>query len=145
MGISLAIHLSSPADDVVALADVLPIPGLGFLPVNAYLGQAEQPLLVDSGLPGSRTDFIQALWSQIEPDDLRWIYLTHPDRDHTGSLMDRCTVHTLATSPGRNGAVAGHPRSCSRRRPVRGARPSGTGEAARRAGASAALASGRSV
>src|SRR5687767_9656209 len=89
VGISVAIHLSSPADDVVALADVLPIPGLGFLPVNAYLVQAEQPLLVDSGLPGSRTNFLQALWSQIEPDDLRWIYLTHPpDRDHTGSLME---------------------------------------------------------
>jgi glyoxylase-like metal-dependent hydrolase (beta-lactamase superfamily II) len=84
----VAIRLSSPADDVVALADVLPIPGLGFLPVNAYLVRAEQPLLVDSGLPGSRTNFLQALWSQIEPDDLRWIYLTHPDRDHTGSLME---------------------------------------------------------
>ena len=84
----MAIHVSSPADDVVALADVLPIPGLGFLPVNAYLVQAERPLLVDSGLPGSQTNFLQALWSQIEPDDLRWIYLTHPDRDHTGSLME---------------------------------------------------------
>ena len=90
----MAIHVSSPADDVVALADVLPIPRLGFLPVNAYLVQAEQPLLVDSGLPGSRTDFLQALWSQIEPADLRWIYLTHPDRDHTGSL-----VEILKTAP----------------------------------------------
>jgi hypothetical protein len=83
----MTIHVANPADDVVALTDVLPIPGLGFLPVNAYLVRAEQPLLVDSGLPGSRTDFLQALWSQIEPADLRWIYLTHPDRDHTGSLM----------------------------------------------------------
>jgi hypothetical protein len=29
-----------------------------------------------------------ALWNQIDPADLRWIYLTHPDRDHTGSLME---------------------------------------------------------
>jgi flavorubredoxin len=28
------------------------------------------------------------LWFQIEPDDLRWIYLTHPDPDHTGSLIE---------------------------------------------------------
>jgi flavorubredoxin len=67
----MTIHVANPADDVVALTDVLPIPGLGFLPVNAYLVRAEQPLLVDSGLPGSRTDFLQALWSQIEPADLR--------------------------------------------------------------------------
>ena len=39
-------------------------------------------------MPTSRPDFLQALWSQIEPADLRWIYLTHPDRDHTGSLME---------------------------------------------------------
>jgi glyoxylase-like metal-dependent hydrolase (beta-lactamase superfamily II) len=84
----MAIHVSSPADDVVALTDVKEIPGLGFLPVNAYVVQAEQPLLVDSGLPTSRPDFLEALWAQIEPADLRWIYLTHPDRDHTGSLME---------------------------------------------------------
>jgi flavorubredoxin len=84
----MAIHVSNPADDVVALTDVKEIPGLGFLPVNAYVVQAEQPLLVDSGLPTSRPDFLQALWARIEPADLRWIYLTHPDRDHTGSLME---------------------------------------------------------
>jgi flavorubredoxin len=77
----MAIHITSPAAGVVALTDVAPIPGPGFLPVNAYLVRAEQPLLVDSGLPTSRPDFLQALWSQIEPADLRWIYLTHPDRD----------------------------------------------------------------
>jgi glyoxylase-like metal-dependent hydrolase (beta-lactamase superfamily II) len=74
----VAIHVSSPADDVVVLTDIKEIPGLGFLPVNAYVVQAEQPLLVDSGLPTSRPDFLDALWSQIEPADLRWIYLTHP-------------------------------------------------------------------
>lgn len=80
-------HVSHPAPDVVALSDAAPIPGLGFLPVNAYLLRAEQPLLVDSGLPTSQPEFLETLWSQIEPADLRWIYLTHPDRDHTGSLM----------------------------------------------------------
>ena len=80
-------HVSRPAPDVVALSDAAPIPGLGFLPVNAYLLRAEQPLLVDSGLPTSQPEFLETLWSQIEPADLHWIYLTHPDRDHTGSLM----------------------------------------------------------
>jgi len=80
-------HVSSPATDVVALADAALIPGLGFLPVSAYLLSAEQPVLVDTGLPSSRSDFLEALWNRIDPADLRWIYLTHPDRDHTGSLM----------------------------------------------------------
>jgi len=81
-------HVSRPAPDVVALGDATPIPGLGFLPVNAYVLHAEQPVLVDSGLPASRPEFLEALWDQIDPSDLRWVYLTHPDRDHTGSLMD---------------------------------------------------------
>jgi hypothetical protein len=49
----MGIRVSTPAADVVAFTDVAPIPGLGFLPVNAYVVQAEQPLLVDSGLPTS--------------------------------------------------------------------------------------------
>jgi glyoxylase-like metal-dependent hydrolase (beta-lactamase superfamily II) len=84
----MPIHVSRPADAVVALTDVAPIPGLGFLPVNAYVVRSAQPLLVDTGLPTSRSDFQQTLWSQLDPADLRWIYLTHPDRDHTGSLID---------------------------------------------------------
>lgn len=80
-------HISVPAPDVVALADHAEIPGLGFLPVNSYLVRAEQPVLVDTGLPASRGDYLEALWSQIDPADLRWVFLTHPDRDHTGSLM----------------------------------------------------------
>src|SRR5687768_7429615 len=67
---SNAMQVSSPAPDVVALSDAAPIPGLGFLPVNAYVVHAEQPLLVDSGLPASRADFLEALWNQIDPADL---------------------------------------------------------------------------
>ena len=81
-------YVSNPAADVVTLADAAPIPGLGFLPVNAFVLRAEQPVLIDTGLPASRPDFLDALWNQIDPADLRWIYLTHPDRDHTGSLME---------------------------------------------------------
>ncbi|WP_119726503.1 MBL fold metallo-hydrolase [Thermomonospora amylolytica] len=77
-----------PAPDVVELADAFPVPGLGFLPVNAYVLHAEQPMVVDTGLRGSSPEFLRALWEQVDPADLRWIYLTHPDRDHTGSLYE---------------------------------------------------------
>lgn len=87
-------HVSRPAPDVVALSDAAEIPGLGFLPVNAYVLQAAQPMLIDTGLSASRGDFLDALWSAVDPTDLRWIYLTHPDRDHTGSLAE-----VLAAAP----------------------------------------------
>ena len=81
-------HVHRPAPDVVALTDTAPIPGLGFLPVNAYLVRAAQPVLVDSGMSASSPELLEALWSLVDPADLRWVYLTHPDRDHTGSLFE---------------------------------------------------------
>jgi hypothetical protein len=80
-------HVSRPAADVTSFTDCAPIPTLGFLPVNAFLLHAAQPLLVDTGMRSSSPALLDALWSVIDPDDLRWIYLTHPDRDHTGSLQ----------------------------------------------------------
>jgi glyoxylase-like metal-dependent hydrolase (beta-lactamase superfamily II) len=71
-----------------ALQDAIEIPGLGVLPCNAFLLRGEQPLLVDTGLPTSRDAFLAALGGLVEPADLRWIWLSHPDRDHTGSLYE---------------------------------------------------------
>lgn len=74
-------------DDVVVLADQLEVPGIGHLPVNAFVLRAEQPVLVDTGAPSSRAEFLAALADEVALQDLRWIWLTHPDRDHTGALM----------------------------------------------------------
>ena len=87
-------HVHHPAPDVTALSDVAEIPGLGFLPINAYVVHAAEPVLIDTGVPAGRTAFLDALWSAVDPADLRWIYLTHPDRDHTGSLAE-----VLAAAP----------------------------------------------
>jgi flavorubredoxin len=70
--------------------DVLPsseaAPGYGVLPVNAYLVR-EAAMLVDTGLGSDCDEFFGMLWALIEPDDLRWIFLTHEDRDHAGNLL----------------------------------------------------------
>ncbi len=82
-------------DPYVAIGDihVLPssdaAPGHGVLPVNAYLvrGQGDGAMLVDSGLPSERDSLLDALWSLVRPDELRWVFLTHEDRDHAGNLL----------------------------------------------------------
>jgi flavorubredoxin len=74
------------AKDVDALASWLPVPGLGVLPINSYLVRAQQPMLVDTNLGGLRDDFVRELGRRIDPSDIRWIYLTHIDADHTGNL-----------------------------------------------------------
>lgn len=38
------------AQDVHVLPVHLPLPGVGFLPVNAYLLMAEEPVLIDTGI-----------------------------------------------------------------------------------------------
>lgn len=74
--------------DVTVLHDSVPIPGIGVLPINAFLLRAQQPVLVDTGMPASRPAMLEALGQLVDPADLRWVWLTHPDRDHTGALAE---------------------------------------------------------
>ena len=87
-------HVHQPVPGVTSLSAAAEIPGLGYLPINAFLIHAAEPVLIDTGAPQTRSEFLDALWSAIDPADLRWIYLTHPDRDHTGALAD-----VLAAAP----------------------------------------------
>ena len=72
--------------DTELLPAYVPLPGLGVLPVNAFLIRAREPVLVDSGLAALREDFMAALRQLIDPADLRWIWITHADADHVGNL-----------------------------------------------------------
>lgn len=77
-----------PHPDVTVLHDQTEIPGLGFLPINAFVLHAEQPVVLDTGLGLPDRDFVRSLSGAIDPADVRWIWLTHPDRDHTGGIYD---------------------------------------------------------
>lgn len=70
--------------------DVLPFHepagAFGFLPMNVFLIRSSEPILIETGLAGTGDDLLGTLWSMIEPEDLRWILLTHDDRDHSGNL-----------------------------------------------------------
>lgn len=72
--------------DTHALTAYLPVAGLGVLPANAYLVRAEQPVLIDAGVMALGDATFDRLASLIDPADLRWIWLTHTDRDHVGCL-----------------------------------------------------------
>jgi hypothetical protein len=72
--------------DVTVLNDHAEVPGLGFLPVNAFVLRAEQPVVIDTGLSTADKDFVSALAEVLDPADVRWVWITHPDRDHTGGL-----------------------------------------------------------
>jgi hypothetical protein len=75
------------APDVHVLPTNLPIPGVGVLPVNAYVLLAQEPVLVDTGMAADSDQFVDALTSIVDPAALRWVWLTHDDADHTGSIQ----------------------------------------------------------
>jgi hypothetical protein len=75
------------APDVHVLPANLPLPGIGVLPINAYVLMAEEPVLVDTGIGVDTDDFIDALGSLVDLEQLRWVWLTHDDADHTGSVQ----------------------------------------------------------
>ena len=82
----MQIHRLSP--DVSVLNDHLPVPTIGFLPINAFVLHAAEPVVVDTGVSLPDRGFMDALGTVVDPKDVRWIWLTHPDRDHTGALFE---------------------------------------------------------
>ena len=72
--------------DIDVLPAHFPIPGMGFLPINAFVIKAAEPVLVDTGMGMDSEEFMKALESIINPQDLKWVWLTHDDADHTGSI-----------------------------------------------------------
>jgi metallo-beta-lactamase superfamily protein len=78
--------------DVTLLSDCAELPGLGFLTVNTFVIHASQPVVIDTGLGTPDKDFVADLATVIDPADVRWIWLTHPDRDHTGGLFNLLDV-----------------------------------------------------
>ena len=80
-------YTAAPGVDVIT--STATIPGFGNLPVNAFVLHGAEPMLVETGSVVDAADFIDALGTVIHPLDLRWIWLSHTDFDHIGSL------HTL--------------------------------------------------
>ncbi|MBL8699881.1 MAG: MBL fold metallo-hydrolase [Alphaproteobacteria bacterium] len=72
--------------DTDMLSAYVPLPGLGVLPINAFLIRAREPVLLDTGMAALRDDFMEALRDLIDPAALRWIWVTHADADHVGNL-----------------------------------------------------------
>jgi len=74
------------APDIEVLTSDFPIPGFGLVPINAFVIKGSEPILVDTGAAVQSGDFMSALKSVIDPADLKWLWLTHTDFDHMGSL-----------------------------------------------------------
>ena len=77
------------APDIDVVSATATIADFGHLAINAFVMHGDEPMLVDTGSVVEADEFMTALRTVIDPADLRWIWLSHTDFDHIGSL------HTL--------------------------------------------------
>ena len=75
-----------PLPDVHVIPSHLEVPGVGVILANAFVLLSERPVLIDTGLAVDSEQFMATLESIVDPAELAWIWLTHDDTDHTGSL-----------------------------------------------------------
>lgn len=79
--------------------------GEGIAPVvvalNSLVIRAAEPVVVDTGMAENREQYLADVFALVEPADVRWVFISHDDVDHTGNvneLMDACTNATLVVN-----------------------------------------------
>jgi flavorubredoxin len=69
--------------------------------INSLVITGTEPVIVDTGSPANRSQWLDDVFGIVEPTDVRWVFLSHDDVDHTGNLvevMTRCPNATLVSS-----------------------------------------------
>jgi len=64
-------------------------PALGeplFVYLNSMVIRGREPMIVDTGTPANREQWLSDVFSLVDPEDVRWVFLSHDDVDHSGNL-----------------------------------------------------------
>ena len=89
------------AEETFVIPWMLEAPPVGLFCMNSLVIRGEQPMVVDTGSPANRDEWLENLGSVVDPSDVRWIFLSHDDRDHAGNLLaalEACPNATLLTT-----------------------------------------------
>ncbi len=80
---------SQIAKDTYVIHQVQPALGQPlFVYINSMVILGKEPMIIDTGTPANRTQWLKDVFALVEPDDVRWIFLSHDDVDHSGNLDD---------------------------------------------------------
>lgn len=75
--------------------------GEGTAPVsvglNSMVIRAAEPVVVDTGMGDSREQYLADVFSLVEPEDIRWVFISHDDVDHTGNVNELLSLAPNAT------------------------------------------------
>ncbi len=74
-------------------------------PLTVYLNSmviaGSEPAIIDTGSLNNRNQWLEDVFGIVDPADVRWVFLSHDDSDHTGNLeplMEACPNATLVCS-----------------------------------------------
>lgn len=56
--------------------------------LNSLVIKGSEPIIVDTGTPANREQWMKDVFSIVDPGDVRWIFLSHDDVDHSGNLAE---------------------------------------------------------
>jgi flavorubredoxin len=69
--------------------------------MNSMVIRAAEPVVVDTGCPVHREQYLEDLFAIVDPEDVRWVFVSHDDVDHHGNLhevLDACPNATLVAN-----------------------------------------------
>lgn len=69
--------------------------------VNSLVIRGREPIIVDTGSGNNRKDWMNDVFSLVDPTDVRWVFLSHDDPDHWGNLretLEMCPNAVLVTN-----------------------------------------------
>jgi flavorubredoxin len=79
--------------------------GEGVAPVSVALNslviRSAEPVVVDTGEAENREQYLADVFALVEPEDIRWVFISHDDVDHTGNvnaLMEAAPNATLVVN-----------------------------------------------
>ena len=67
------------------------------IPLNSMVIRAKEPVVVDTGFAEHRDQFLEGVFSLVDPEDIRWLYISHDDVDHTGNVNELMRLAPNAT------------------------------------------------
>jgi flavorubredoxin len=89
------------ADDTWLIPNLIPAGPGAYIGMNSMLIRGAEPVILDTGTPLHRRSWFEQVLSLVDPEDVRWVFLSHDDGDHVGNLyelMQMCPNATLVAN-----------------------------------------------
>jgi flavorubredoxin len=96
-------------EDTFLIPTLFASPGGGFVGVHSMVIRGAQPAIIDTGAALVRDTWLDKVRSVVDPQEVRWIVLSHDDHDHLGNLdvmLELCPNATLVASYSITGRLA---------------------------------------